>query len=144
MPFALPTSETSEGVVTGMIPGAPGRSRALSSLLLRRQRELARQLRDDGPFVSGRRPHEGDRERFLDGQGTRCRVHFVCPNDDRLTRTYVNSRRVVRTRVDVNRREFDAFRGFESRPHLKKKAFESGSWLRVVPRAWFLDPARPR
>jgi hypothetical protein len=59
--------------------------------------ELARELRDDGPFVGGRRPSEGDRERVLDGQGTRWRVHFVWPNDDRLTRTYVNSRRVILT-----------------------------------------------
>jgi hypothetical protein len=42
--------------------------------------------------VSGRRPGEGDRERVLDGQGTCCGVHLVWPNDDRLTRTYVNSR----------------------------------------------------
>ena len=38
------------------------------------------------------------------------------PKRDQLTRTYVNSRTVIRTRVDVNRREFSAFRGFESRP----------------------------
>jgi hypothetical protein len=49
--------------------------------------------------VSGRRPGEGDRECVLDGQGTVCRVHFAWPNGDRLTRTYVNSRRVVRTRI---------------------------------------------
>jgi hypothetical protein len=59
--------------------------------------ELARELRDDAPFVSGRGPSEGDRERVLDGQGARCRVHFVWPNHDLLTRTYVNSRRVIRT-----------------------------------------------
>jgi hypothetical protein len=59
--------------------------------------ELARELRDDAPFVSGRRPSEGDRERVLDGQGTCCRVHFFLPNHDRLTRTYVNSRRVILT-----------------------------------------------
>jgi hypothetical protein len=40
--------------------------------------------------VSGRRPSKGDRERVLDGQGTCCRVHFVWPNHDRLTRTCVN------------------------------------------------------
>jgi hypothetical protein len=74
--------------------------------------ELARQLRDDGPFVSRRRPRKSDRERVLDGQETRGRVHFVWPNDDRLTRTYVNSRRVIITRADVNRRDFSTFGGF--------------------------------
>ena len=55
------------------------------------------ELRDDGPFVGGRRPRKGDGERILDGQETRGRVHFVWPNHDRLTRTYVNSRRVIHT-----------------------------------------------
>jgi plasmid stabilization system protein ParE len=42
-------------------------------------------------------PSEGDRERILDGQGTRGQVHLVWPGDDRLTRTCVNSRRVILT-----------------------------------------------
>jgi hypothetical protein len=59
--------------------------------------ELSRELRDDAPFLSGRRASEGDRECVLDGQGTGCRVHFVWPNHDLFTRTYVNSRRVILT-----------------------------------------------
>jgi hypothetical protein len=59
--------------------------------------ELARQLRDNRPFVGGRRPCKGDRERVLNGQGRLRRVNSVWPNGDRLTRTYVNSRRGILT-----------------------------------------------
>ncbi len=57
----------------------------------------------EGNLVSiGELVLEGDRERVLDGQGTCCRVHFVWANHDRLTRTYVNSRRVIITCVDAS------------------------------------------
>jgi hypothetical protein len=59
--------------------------------------ELARQLHDDAPFVCGGCPHQGNRERVLDGHGTRRRGHFVWANDNRLTRTYVDSSTLVPT-----------------------------------------------
>jgi len=52
---------------------------------------------------------EGSRERVLDGWSLQIRW----PKRDQVTRTYVTSRRVIRTRVDVNRREFSTFGGFD-------------------------------
>ncbi len=40
-------------------------------------------------------------------------VRFLWPKRDRLPRTYVNSRRVISARVDVNRRDFNNLAWFE-------------------------------
>lgn len=98
--------------------------RAALSLILQRTHarsaqaprlELACELRDHSPFPSGRRSLQGDRERVLDAQRAPCRLNFAWPNVDQLSRTCVNSRGVLLTRVDWNRREFNGFRGFKSR-----------------------------
>ena len=74
--------------------------------------ELARELRDNVPAARSGSPNEGSSERILGAW----HLEIAWPKRDQLTRTYVNSCRVIRTRVDANRREFSAFRGFESRP----------------------------
>jgi len=70
--------------------------------------ELARELRDDVPSADHGRLRDRPPEGVLDAAKI---ARFHWPKRDQLTRTYVDSRRVIRTRVDVNRREFDTFRG---------------------------------
>ena len=55
--------------------------------------EFARELRDDVPAASSGGPSEGSGERILDGWHLQIRW----PKRDHVTRTYVNSRSVVRT-----------------------------------------------
>jgi len=86
--------------------------------------EFARKLPDDVPSSRRRGAGKGPGEGVLDARGSRslcdCRLQIARPNRDRLTRTYVNSRRVLPTRVDWNRRDFSRVDGFDSPPvHLR-------------------------
>lgn len=75
--------------------------------------ELVCELRDDVPTVS----RGCTRDRFCESViSARLGALYIWPNVIQLTRTYVDSRRVSRTRVDVNRRESNDSRAFESRP----------------------------
>jgi len=56
--------------------------------------ELARELRDDVPAADYRRLRDRSRESILDGANV---ARFRWPKRDHVTRTYVNSRSVVRT-----------------------------------------------
>ena len=71
--------------------------------------EFSRELHDNVPATGGRGPSKGDGERVVDA----CRLQIRWPNGDLLTRAYVTSRRVIRIRVDANRREFRTFGGFD-------------------------------
>jgi len=70
--------------------------------------KLLGELPDDVPPPRRNGALDGPREGFFDGR-------FVWPKRDRLTRTYVSSRRVELTRVDVNRCESHTLHGFDYR-----------------------------
>jgi hypothetical protein len=84
--------------------------------------ELLGELRHDVPPPRRNGPLDGPREGVFDGR-------FLWPKRDQLTRTYVNSRRVELTRVDVNRRESHTLHGFDSRQlHYDRLVF---GWIAV-------------
>jgi hypothetical protein len=89
--------------------------------------ELARELRNHIPFLSSRRSRQGDCQSVIDARLAPCGLPFTRPKRDQLTSTYVTSRRVTRTRVDVSCREFNTFGGFDP-PLLQPKS--PRSWLR--------------
>jgi hypothetical protein len=92
-------------------PSSPPPRTELRDVAGRRQStspQLLTKLDDDVPAARRRCSRESPGEDVVDArhrrESGRCSLHFAWPNVDRGPRTYVNSRRLIRARVDVSPR----------------------------------------